>query len=146
MNDPRPGIVHDMLSGSLVPLQQGISMRVHDSRHAWLVSLMMAIMFTSVSSGQTRHADHDVTVGDITVRMLQDAQSHLPLSLLAGIDHAEAAKLSGGADSSWTPANAYLVRMPGHTVLVNAGMGNYQGEGFVPKPVHVDRVRTGGGV
>jgi glyoxylase-like metal-dependent hydrolase (beta-lactamase superfamily II) len=103
-------------------------MPVKDRRHAWLVSIIVAMMFTSVSSGQTRHADHDVAVGDITVRMLQDGQFHLPLSLLAGIDHAEAVMLNGGVDSSWTPANAYLVRMPGHTVLVDAGIGKYPGE------------------
>lgn len=80
-----------------------------------------------VARAQEAPTPQTVRVGDITVQMLTDAHFNLPLSLLAGIDHSEAVKLNGGKDSAWTPDNAYLVRMPGRTVLVDAGFGSMAG-------------------
>lgn len=91
-------------------------------------TVILSLMITSASMGQVRHADHYVKVGDISVRMIQDAQFFLGVSLLSGIGHDEAMKLMGGSDSAWTPANAYLVRMPNYVVLVDAGVGKYPGE------------------
>ncbi len=103
-------------------------MREHIDFCAMLLFMIMAVMCTSESGGQVRHADHDLSIGDIQVRMLQDAQICLRLSLLAGIDHREATKLNGGSDSAWIPVNAYLVRMPNQIVLVDAGVGKHPGE------------------
>jgi glyoxylase-like metal-dependent hydrolase (beta-lactamase superfamily II) len=77
---------------------------------------------------QSVHADHDLNIGDMQVRMLQDAHFNLKPSLLSGIDRNEAMRLAGGGDSAWTPANAFLVRMPNRIVLVDAGVGENPGE------------------
>ena len=92
------------------------------------LSTIAIVLFTSISTGQIKYMDHDLVVGDFKVRMLQDAQMYLQLSLLSGIEHQDALNLTGGVDSAWTPVNAYLVQTPNHIVLVDAGVGKYPGE------------------
>jgi len=77
---------------------------------------------------QAQHSKGPLTLGDIRVYRLQDAEFYLPVSLLSGIDRESAIRLSGGIDSARTPANAFLVRTAHHVVLVDAGMGKYPGE------------------
>ncbi|WP_243323170.1 MBL fold metallo-hydrolase [Geothrix sp. SG200] len=62
-------------------------------------------------------------LGRLQVWKLQDGQISLAASLLKGLDAAEARRMLGGRDAADTPVNAFLVRMPGHTVLVDTGMG-----------------------
>ncbi|BDU68317.1 MBL fold metallo-hydrolase [Geothrix oryzae] len=62
-------------------------------------------------------------LGQLQVWKLQDGRISLAASLLKGIDPAEARRLLGGQDAADTPVNAYLVRMPDRTVLVDTGMG-----------------------
>lgn len=62
-------------------------------------------------------------LGQLQVWKLQDGRLSLAAALLKGIDPADARRLLGGKDAADTPVNAYLVRMPGHTVLVDTGMG-----------------------
>lgn len=62
-------------------------------------------------------------LGQLRVWRLQDGRIPLAASLLKGLDAAEARRMLGGKDAADTPVNAYLVRMPGHTVLVDTGMG-----------------------
>jgi glyoxylase-like metal-dependent hydrolase (beta-lactamase superfamily II) len=54
---------------------------------------------------------------------LQDAQFPLAASLLKGLDAAEARRMLGDKDAVLTPANAFLVRLNGKTVLVDTGLG-----------------------
>ncbi len=62
-------------------------------------------------------------LGHLQVWKLQDGRISLAASLLKGTDPAEAWRLLGGQDAADTPVNAYLVRMPDRTVLVDTGMG-----------------------
>ncbi|GLH67249.1 MBL fold metallo-hydrolase [Geothrix edaphica] len=62
-------------------------------------------------------------LGQLQVWKLQDGRLSLAASLLKGLDAAEARRLLGDRDAADTPVNAYLVRMPGHTVLVDTGTG-----------------------
>ncbi|HJV38271.1 MAG TPA: MBL fold metallo-hydrolase [Geothrix sp.] len=62
-------------------------------------------------------------VGQLQVWKLQDGRISLTASLLKGLDAAEARRMLGGKDAADTPVNAFLVRMPGHTVLVDTGIG-----------------------
>ncbi|WP_243294732.1 MBL fold metallo-hydrolase [Geothrix mesophila] len=62
-------------------------------------------------------------VGQLQVWKLQDGRISLAASLLKGLDAAEARRMLGGKDAADTPVNAFLVRMPGHTVLVDTGIG-----------------------
>ncbi|WP_243319092.1 MBL fold metallo-hydrolase [Geothrix paludis] len=62
-------------------------------------------------------------LGRLQVWRLQDGRISLAASLLKGLDDAEARRMLDGKDVADTPVNAYLVRMPGHTVLVDTGIG-----------------------
>jgi glyoxylase-like metal-dependent hydrolase (beta-lactamase superfamily II) len=62
-------------------------------------------------------------VGQLQVWRLQDGRISLAASLLKGLDAAEARRMLGGKDAADTPVNAFLVRMPGRTVLVDTGIG-----------------------
>jgi glyoxylase-like metal-dependent hydrolase (beta-lactamase superfamily II) len=64
----------------------------------------------------------------LQVWRLQDGRISLAASLLKGLDAAEARRMLGGQDAADTPVNAFLVRMPGHTVLVDTGIGKDPGE------------------
>jgi glyoxylase-like metal-dependent hydrolase (beta-lactamase superfamily II) len=54
---------------------------------------------------------------------LQDGRLSLEASLLKGIDLTEVRRRLGGQEAAVTPVNAFLVRLSGKTVLVDAGMG-----------------------
>jgi glyoxylase-like metal-dependent hydrolase (beta-lactamase superfamily II) len=64
-----------------------------------------------------------VRLGQMKVWAIRDGQISLEASLLKGIDPAEARRMLGGKDAAMTPVNAFLVRMPGRTVLVDTGIG-----------------------
>ncbi len=78
--------------------------------------------------GQNKKTNQELTVGDIKVSKIQDAEIYLNLSLLSGIEHQEALQLTSGRDSILTPGNAFLVQTPKHTILVDAGIGKKGGE------------------
>jgi len=92
------------------------------------LALIMVLHFSLTSTGQIKHASQELPVGDLKVRMLQDAQIYLPLSSLVGIEYDDAKKIVGGSDSVLTPVNSFLVQTPNHFVLVDAGLGIYPGE------------------
>lgn len=69
-----------------------------------------------------------ITIGKMKIWKLQDAQITLKTTLLKDIDQAEAKKLNGGSENQTTPVNAFVVKMPGHVVLVDAGIGKGSGE------------------
>jgi glyoxylase-like metal-dependent hydrolase (beta-lactamase superfamily II) len=112
----------------MIPLLEEDPMRLNVIRHVAILAMLTVIVIGSGSMSQTTHANRDLKIGDIEVRMLQDAQFNLKPSLLSGIDYEEALRLTGGGDSAWTPANAFLVRMPNQIVLVDAGVGGNPGE------------------
>ena len=62
-------------------------------------------------------------LGQLQVWKLQDGRLSLAASLLKGLEPAEARRRLGGQDAADTPVNAFLVRMPGRTVLVDTGIG-----------------------
>lgn len=62
-------------------------------------------------------------VGQMEVWVIRDGQISLEASLLQGLDPADARRMLGGKDAAMTPVNAFLVRMPGRTVLVDTGIG-----------------------
>jgi glyoxylase-like metal-dependent hydrolase (beta-lactamase superfamily II) len=90
------------------------------------ITAIIVLQFTFESMGQI--AGHYLSVGDLKVLKLQDAQIYLNISLLSGIERDDAKKLVGGKDSARTPVNAYLVKTPNHTVLVDAGIGKSKSE------------------
>lgn len=92
------------------------------------LAVLIVLQFTSGTMAQIKHANPDLAVGDLKVRMLQDAQIYLQTSFLSGIDRSEAKKLTENRDSVLTPVNAFLVQTPNHTILVDAGIGKYPGE------------------
>lgn len=94
----------------------------------FLSLLIITLLCTSLVMGQKKPADGDLKIGDFKVRMLQDAQMYMNISLLSGIEKSDALKLTGGVDTVWTAVNAYLVRTPQQVVLVDAGVGKYPGE------------------
>lgn len=103
-------------------------MRSKISFHSISLALIIVLHFSLTLMGQIKHAPHELPVGDLKVRMLQDAQFNLPLSSLVGIEHNDAKKIVGGIDSVLTPVNSFLVQTPNHVVLVDAGLGIYPGE------------------
>ncbi|HJW71983.1 MAG TPA: MBL fold metallo-hydrolase [Geothrix sp.] len=62
-------------------------------------------------------------LGQMEVWRLQDGQLSLEASLLSGISPEEAKRMLGGKDAAVTPVNAFLVRLQGNTILVDAGAG-----------------------
>ena len=87
------------------------------------LTVIITLSFTSVTMGQTKHANSDLAVGEFKVRMLQDTQIYLQNSYLSGIEANEAKKLTGGVDSVLTPVNAFLVQTPNRIILVDTGIG-----------------------
>ncbi|BDU72956.1 MBL fold metallo-hydrolase [Mesoterricola silvestris] len=69
------------------------------------------------------NAQAPVPLGRMTVQPLVDGTLSLEASLLKDIPPAEAVGLLGGRKAASTPVNAFLVRMPGRTLLVDTGMG-----------------------
>jgi glyoxylase-like metal-dependent hydrolase (beta-lactamase superfamily II) len=91
------------------------------------LAVSATLPFSSVTMGQTKHANSDLAVGDLKVRVLQDAQIYLQNSYLSGIEANEAKKLTGGVDSVLTPVNAFLVQTPNRIILVDTGIGGTSG-------------------
>jgi glyoxylase-like metal-dependent hydrolase (beta-lactamase superfamily II) len=54
---------------------------------------------------------------------IRDGHIALEGSLLTGIDPGEVRRMLGGKEAAETPVNAFLVQLPGKTVLVDTGMG-----------------------
>lgn len=92
------------------------------------LAVIITLQFSLVTVGQTKPANPVLTVGELKVRVLQDAQIYLQNSYLTGIEANEAKKLTGGTDSVLTPVNAFLVQTPNRTILVDTGAGKYPGE------------------
>lgn len=91
------------------------------------LAVLIVLQFTSGTMAQIKPANPDLLVGDLKVRVLQDAQIYLQNSYLSGIEANEAKKLTGGVDSVLTPVNAFLVQAPNHVILVDAGIGGESG-------------------
>lgn len=69
-----------------------------------------------------------INIGKMKIWKLQDAQITLKTTLLKDIDQADAQKLNGGSENQTTPVNAFVVKVVGNTVLVDAGVGKGSGE------------------
>jgi len=91
------------------------------------LAVIITLQFSLVTVGQIKHTNPDLAVGDLKVCVLQDAQIYLQNSYLSGIESNEAKKLTGGQDSVLTPVNAFLVRTPNQTILVDTGIGRESG-------------------
>ena len=91
------------------------------------LAVIIALQFSSETMGQIKYSNSDFVLGDMKVRILQDAQIYLQDSYLLGIEVNEAKKLTRGVDSVLTPVNAYLVQTPNHTILVDTGIGGASG-------------------
>jgi len=90
--------------------------------------LSMLLLATCVTAAtEPAKPVHDFAVGQIRVRTLKDAGFQMPLAILKGIEPKAAEALAGG-DKAETPANAFLVRLPGQIVLVDSGAGPGAGE------------------
>jgi glyoxylase-like metal-dependent hydrolase (beta-lactamase superfamily II) len=96
-------------------------------RSVFLVVIVI-LQFSSATMAQIKHADPDLTVGDLKVRTLQDTQIYLQNTYLSGIEANEAKKLTGGVDSVLTPVNAFLVQTPNRIILVDTGIGGDSGK------------------
>ena len=92
-----------------------------------LVSLLLPVAAMTQSAlvpvGLNVSRPEPLRLGQMKVWALQDGRISLEASLLAGIDPAEVRRMLGGKDAAMTPVNAFLVRMPGKTVLVDTGIG-----------------------
>lgn len=93
-----------------------------------LCAFIMALTSSAEIMGRGKQADQALAVGDLKIHKIQDAGIYLDLSLLSGIDHQNALKLTGGRDSILTPVNAFLVQTPKHVILVDGGIGKSGGE------------------
>lgn len=88
-----------------------------------LSALILMLMSRSEIMGQVSPINQKLVVGGLKIQKLEDARIYLDLSLLSGIDHRDAVKLTGGRDSILTPVNAFLIQTPKHVILVDAGIG-----------------------
>lgn len=88
-----------------------------------LLAFILMLMSRSEIMGQVNPINQKLVVGGLKIQKIEDARIYLDLSLLSGIDHQDAVKLTGGRDSILTPVNAFLVLMPKHVILVDAGIG-----------------------
>lgn len=93
--------------------------------HALLLvtTLLLPVAAMTPSAPTNAARLEPLRLGQLQVWKLQDGRIPLAASLLKGIDPAEARRMLGGKDAADTPVNAYLVRMPGQTVLVDTGIG-----------------------
>lgn len=98
-------------------------------------TVLLLAVFITLTTGQIKHRTTDIKIGELKVRMLQDAQMFLPVSIIQGIEKEEAVKLNEGIDSAWTPVNSVLIQSPKHKILVDVGIGKYPGEdtGYLPE-------------
>jgi glyoxylase-like metal-dependent hydrolase (beta-lactamase superfamily II) len=92
------------------------------------LAVIITLQFSLVTVGQAKPANPVLAVGELKVRVLQDAQIYLQNSYLTGIEANEAKKLTGGTDSVLTPVNAFLVQTPNRIILVDTGIGGDSGK------------------
>jgi len=85
--------------------------------------LLLPVAAMTPPAPTTASRPEPLRLGQMQVWMLTDGRIPLAASLLKGLDAAEARRMLGGKDTADTPVNAFLVRMPGRTVLVDTGMG-----------------------
>jgi glyoxylase-like metal-dependent hydrolase (beta-lactamase superfamily II) len=85
--------------------------------------LLLPVAAMTPPAPTTASRPEPLRLGQMQVWMLTDGRTPLAASLLKGLDAAEARRMLGGKDTADTPVNAFLVRMPGRTVLVDTGMG-----------------------
>jgi len=88
-----------------------------------LATLLLPVAAMTPSAPTTPKPLAPLRLGQLQVWRLQDGHIPLAASLLKGIEPAEAQRMLGGRDAADTPVNAFLVRMPGKTVLVDTGIG-----------------------
>ncbi|WP_243302964.1 MBL fold metallo-hydrolase [Geothrix oryzisoli] len=92
---------------------------------ALLLATILLLPGTAMMSSAPTTASRlePLRLGQLQVWKLQDGRIPLAASLLKGLDPADARRMLGGKDAADTPVNAFLVRMPGRTVLVDTGIG-----------------------
>jgi len=90
-------------------------------RHAILSAAFLAT--TILLQAAEPAGVHHQTVGKLEVISLLDGDISLPINVLQGIEAAEAKRMLGGKDTAATSVNAFLIRTPGKTVLVDTGIG-----------------------
>jgi glyoxylase-like metal-dependent hydrolase (beta-lactamase superfamily II) len=88
-----------------------------------VATLLLPVAAMTPSAPTNASRLEPLRLGQLQVWRLQDGRIPLAASLLKGLDAAEARRMLGGKDVADTPVNAFLVRMPGRTVLVDTGMG-----------------------
>lgn len=88
-----------------------------------VVTLLLPVAAMTPSAPTNASRLEPLRLGQLQVWKLQDGRLSLAASLLKGLDPAEAQRMLGGKDAADTPVNAFLVRMPGRTVLVDTGIG-----------------------
>jgi len=91
---------------------------------AKISSLLFVIFMFLGAVSLVAQAPQKIDVGDIQVWKLQDREMDMKLSMLSGVEPAEALKVNGGKDSQISPVNAFLVKTGKHTILIDAGIGN----------------------
>jgi glyoxylase-like metal-dependent hydrolase (beta-lactamase superfamily II) len=90
-------------------------------RHATIIALFLAASGL-VQAGEPTGV-HRQKVGKIEVTAIEDGGTQLPVTLFKGIDPVSAKTLLGGKDAADISVNAFVLRMPNQTVLVDTGMG-----------------------
>lgn len=88
-----------------------------------LATLLLPVAAMTPSAPTTPKPLAPLRLGQLQLWKLQDGRLSLAASLLKGIESAEARRMLGDRDAADTPVNAFLVRMPGRTVLVDTGIG-----------------------
>jgi len=88
-----------------------------------LATLLLPVAAMTPSAPTNTSRLEPLRLGQLQVWKLQDGRISLAASLLKGLEPAEARRMLGGKDAADTPVNAFLVRMPGRTVLVDTGIG-----------------------
>jgi glyoxylase-like metal-dependent hydrolase (beta-lactamase superfamily II) len=87
-----------------------------------LSSVIFLLLLASALSAQPTADRYAYRCGEITLTLLTESQGHGGAALLIGADaDMQARYLTDGAFAN--AINAFLVRMPGHTILVDAGFG-----------------------
>ena len=92
--------------------------------HTKISSLLVVLFMFLGAVSVVAQAPQKIDVGDIQVWKLQDRVMDMKLSMLSGVEPAEALKVNGGKDSQTSPVNAFLVKTGKHTILIDAGIGN----------------------
>ena len=88
-----------------------------------LATLLLPVAAMTPSAPTNTSRLEPLRLGQLQVWKLQDGRISLAALLLKGLEPAEARRMLGGKDAADTPVNAFLVRMPGRTVLVDTGIG-----------------------